>query len=66
MYEKAPANIQVVFPMKHGVISKFDHMQYLLQGPSEKGQGICQGIRVCDRGSHRCDRGGEESLFLIW
>ena len=32
MYEKAPANIQVVFPMKHGVISKFDHMQYLLQG----------------------------------
>ena len=31
MYEKAPDNIQVVFPMKEGVISRFDDMQYLLQ-----------------------------------
>lgn len=31
MYEKAPANIQVVFPMKNGVIAHFDDMQYLLQ-----------------------------------
>lgn len=31
MYEKAPENIQVVFPMQNGVISRFDDMQYLLQ-----------------------------------
>ena len=31
MYEKAPDNIQVVFPMKNGVIAHFDDMQYLLQ-----------------------------------
>lgn len=31
MYEKAPDNIQVVFPMKNGVIAHFDNMQYLLQ-----------------------------------
>ena len=30
MYEKSPDNIQVVFPMKHGVIAHFDDMQYLL------------------------------------
>ena len=30
MYEKAPDNIQVVFPMKNGVITHFDDMQYLL------------------------------------
>ena len=31
MYEKAPENIQVVFPMQNGVIAHFDDMQYLLQ-----------------------------------
>ncbi|MCP1101692.1 rod shape-determining protein MreB [Aequitasia blattaphilus] len=30
MYEKTPGNIEVVFPMKEGVISKFDNMQNLL------------------------------------
>lgn len=30
MYEKAPANVQVLFPMKNGVIAHFDDMQYLL------------------------------------
>lgn len=30
MYEKSPENIQVVFPMKNGVIAHFDDMQYLL------------------------------------
>ena len=30
MYEKSPDNIQVVFPMKNGVIAHFDDMQYLL------------------------------------
>lgn len=43
MYEKAPANIQVVFPMKHGVISRFDHMQYLLQGLLKKDRGFARG-----------------------
>lgn len=31
MYEKAPQNIQVIFPMQNGVIAHFDDMQYLLQ-----------------------------------
>lgn len=31
MFEKAPLNIQVVFPMQNGVIAHFDDMQYLLQ-----------------------------------
>lgn len=30
IYEKAPSDIQVVFPMKDGVIARFDDMQYLL------------------------------------
>ena len=30
MYEKSPPDIQVVFPMKNGVIAHFDDMQYLL------------------------------------
>lgn len=30
MYEKSPADMQVVFPMKNGVIAHFDDMQYLL------------------------------------
>ncbi len=31
MFERAPGNIQVVFPMKEGVISRFNDMQYLLE-----------------------------------
>ncbi len=31
MYGKVPSNIEVVFPMKEGVISRFNNMQYLLQ-----------------------------------
>lgn len=31
MCEKAPADIQVVFPMQNGVIARFDDMQYLLE-----------------------------------
>lgn len=30
IYEKAPSDIRVVFPMKNGVIAHFDDMQYLL------------------------------------
>ena len=31
MFEKAPQNIEIQFPMKEGVISHFYNMQYLLQ-----------------------------------
>ena len=31
MFERAPGNIQVLFPMKEGVISRFNDMQYLLE-----------------------------------
>ncbi|MDD2979210.1 MAG: rod shape-determining protein [Hespellia sp.] len=43
MYEKAPSNIQVVFPMKEGVISRFDDMQYLLQNLLKKEQKFARG-----------------------
>lgn len=36
MYEKAPGNIEVIFPMKEGVISRFHDMQYLLQSILKK------------------------------
>ena len=36
MYEKAPSNIEIVFPMKCGVISRFNNMQFLLQGLLKK------------------------------
>lgn len=31
MYEKAPDDIEVAFPMQNGVIARFDDMQYLLE-----------------------------------
>lgn len=31
MFGKVPSNIEVIFPMKEGVISRFNNMQYLLQ-----------------------------------
>lgn len=40
MYEKAPDNIEVVFPMKEGVISQFYNMQYLLRNLLSKEQSI--------------------------
>ena len=43
MYEKAPENIQVVFPMKEGVISRFDGMQYLLQNLLKKERQFARG-----------------------
>lgn len=36
MYEKVPDSIQVEFPMKKGVISKFNDMQYLLSSLLKK------------------------------
>lgn len=43
MYEKAPENIQVVFPMKDGVISRFNDMQYLLQNLLKKEHQFARG-----------------------
>lgn len=36
MFEKSPLNIEVVFPMKEGVISHFYNMQYLLENLIKK------------------------------
>lgn len=45
MYEKAPENIEVVFPMKEGVISHFYHMQYLLQNLLKKERRFASGSK---------------------
>lgn len=43
MYEKAPSNIEIQFPMKEGVISHFYNMQYLLQNLIKKEQHFVRG-----------------------
>lgn len=43
MFERAPGNIQVVFPMKEGVISHFNDMQYLLQNILKKERRFARG-----------------------
>lgn len=43
MYEKSPENIQVVFPMKNGVIAHFDDMQYLLGNLLKTGRQFARG-----------------------
>lgn len=43
MYEKAPSNIEIQFPMKEGVISYFYNMQYLLQNLIKKEQHFVRG-----------------------
>lgn len=43
MYEKAPGNIEVVFPMQEGVISRFDNMQFLLQNLLRKERQFARG-----------------------
>lgn len=43
MYEKTPDSIQVAFPMKEGVISRFDDMQYLLQNLLGKDRRFARG-----------------------
>lgn len=45
MYEKAPENIEVVFPMKEGVISEFYHMQFLLQNLLKKERRFASGSK---------------------
>ncbi len=43
MNEKAPENIEVIFPMKEGVISRFNDMQFLLQNLLKKGRQFVRG-----------------------
>ena len=43
MYEKSPENIEVVFPMKEGVISRFHGMQNLLQNLLKKDRQFARG-----------------------
>ena len=38
MYGKAPSNIEITFPMKEGVISRFNDMQFLLQNLLKRGR----------------------------
>ena len=45
MFEKAPINIEVQFPMKEGVISQFYNMQYLLQNLLKKEQRFAPGSK---------------------
>lgn len=53
MYEKAPDDIEVVFPMKSGVIARFDNMQTLLGTLLRtKTFSLGIGIRCCR--SYRC------------
>ena len=43
MFERTPGNIEVVFPMKEGVISRFTDMQYLLQNLLKKERRFTRG-----------------------
>ena len=45
MFEKAPYNIEIVFPMKEGVISRFYDMQYLLQNLLKKEHHFARGSK---------------------
>jgi len=45
MFEKAPYNIEIVFPMKEGVISRFYDMQYLLQNLLKKERHFARGSK---------------------
>lgn len=45
MYEKAPYNIEIVFPMKEGVISRFYDMQYLLENLLKKERPFTRGSK---------------------
>lgn len=43
MHEKAPEDIEVIFPMKNGVIAHFDDMQYLLCSLLERDRKVSWG-----------------------
>lgn len=43
MYGKAPSTIEIAFPMKEGVISRFNDMQFLLQNLLKRGRQFSRG-----------------------
>ena len=43
MFERSPDNIEVIFPMQGGVISRFNNMQFLLQDLLKKGRQFARG-----------------------
>ena len=43
MYGKVPSNIEITFPMKEGVISRFNDMQFLLQNLLKRGRQFSRG-----------------------
>lgn len=45
MFEKAPYNIEIIFPMKEGVISHFYDMQYLLENLLKKDRHLVRGSK---------------------
>ena len=45
MFEKAPYNIEIIFPMKEGVISHFYDMQYLLENLLKKERHFVRGSK---------------------
>ncbi len=45
MFEKAPDNIEVIFPMKEGVISRFYDMQYLLEKLLDRNRRLTRGSK---------------------
>ena len=57
MFERTPGNIEVVFPMKEGVISRFTDMQYLLQNLLKKERRFTRGseyLIAVERGVAQC------------
>ena len=45
MFEKSPYNIEIRFPMKEGVISHFNNMQYILQNILKKERHFARGSK---------------------
>ena len=64
MYEKAPGNIQIIFPMKNGVIARFDDMQYLRRSFEGRASVYPWG-RICDRCSYRCHRSRKKAFMIL-
>lgn len=45
MFEKSPLNVEIIFPMKEGVISHFYNMQYLLENLIKKERHFTRGSK---------------------
>lgn len=65
MYEKAPSTIEVVFPMRDGVISRFTDMQFLLQSLLKKDRQFVRGSEYVIAVPTDVTE-VEKKAFLIW